>query len=213
MKKRILAGLMLSASACLLLAGCGEKSLTDTSVLIHKDGSVTAAIYEEFDTSVYSSEELEAFISEAVCAYNLDTCGVAESHNDDSESALSIVIDSIEYQDGKAVLNMVYASCADYIAFNSEADQSLVQLASGTVAGAKEAGLDLAGLSLKSADGTETISGADLKDDAYIVFAEGSKTIVTEGKITYTSDDVTVNSEDTAVITEQGNVSCIVFKK
>ena len=211
MKLKYVRGLACLLFTTAILSGCGSKvSLDTTSIYIDKDGTVKSAVYEEFDTSVYSEEELKLFIEGEVIAYNKQSVGQEAAYAKDSSSDLAAAIESLEMKGGDAVLKMDYASCADYLGFNDE-DDSIKQLAAGTVKGAKDSGIDLDEFSLLSADGTERISGKNLDDDLYIVIAEGKTDIKVDGTIQYATDDVTVN-KDLAAISSDGTLSCIVFK-
>ena len=171
------------------------------------------AAYEEvkYDGQIYySEEELKLFIEGEVIAYNKQSVGQEAAYAKDSSSDLAAAIESLEMKGGDAVLKMDYASCADYLGFNDE-DDSIKQLAAGTVKGAKDSGIDLDQFSLLSADGTERISGKNLDEDLYIVIAEGKTDIKVDGTIQFATDDVTVN-KDLAAISSDGTLSCIVYK-
>lgn len=206
-----LAGLVLITA---VLGGCGSSggpSLDSTSVYLRQDGSVASAVYEEFDTDSYSLDELRVFVEDAVRAYNQEAAGAAEAYSDKSKTPLDIAISSLEAKNGEAVLKMEYASAEDYIAFNRQ-DEMLTQLASGTVDGAKAAGIDLAKIELVSADGKEKLTAADLGSEYYIVFAEGTADLTVEGKIAYASEDVELDGSSKASIDSKENLSCIIYK-
>lgn len=207
-----LAGLILITA---VLGGCGSSggpSLDSTSVYLRQDGSVASAVYEEFDTDSYSLEELRVFVEDAVRAYNQEAVGAAEAYSDNKDKIpLDIAISSLAAKNGEAVLKLEYASAEDYIAFNRQ-DEMLTQLASGTVDGAKAAGIDLAKVALVSADGKEKLTGADLGSEYYIVFAEGTAELMVEGRIAYTSEDVKLDGSSKANIDSKEALSCIIYK-
>lgn len=212
MMKRFVKGIACAVLTAALLAGCGHKSEPDTTtVYIRKDGSVASAVYEPFDTKVYSKDELKEFVEDAVIAYNQKNAGEAAAYGKYADEPLSLVISSLDFNDGNAVLKMEYASCDDYMQFN-KSEGSLLQMASGTVAGAKEAGIDLSSFEFLNSDGTDSISGGDLDDGYYVVFVEGTSTIMVEGSIRYATADVTIEDKDTAQVSSDGTLSCIVFK-
>ncbi|MDY2628181.1 MAG: hypothetical protein SOW08_07690 [Lachnospiraceae bacterium] len=212
MKLRFVKGIACVMLVSALLGGCGQKGELDTtSVYIRKDGSVASAVYEPFDKKVYSEDELQVFIEDAVSAYNQKNAGTAAAYIDDTEEPLSVAISSLEVKDDTAVLKMEYSSCDDYVRFN-ESEGTFVQLASGTVAGAGEAGIDMSGFELLNAEGTEKVSGSEVDGGYHVVFAEGTATIVVEGSIQYATSDVKIEDKDTAQIASDGALSCIVFK-
>lgn len=212
MKMRFVKGLVCVMLASAFLGGCGNnKELDTTSVYIRKDGSVASAVYEEFDTNTYSEDELQTFVEDAVNAYNQKNVGTAAAYMDDTDEELAVAITSLDVEKGDAVLKMEYASCGDYMQFN-EGEGSFVQLASGTVAGAAEAGIDMNQFELIEVDGSETIKGSYVDDKYYVVFAEGNSTIVVDGTIVYATSNVTVDSKDTAQVSSIGELSCIIFK-
>lgn len=207
-----LAGLILVTT---VLGGCGSSggpSLDSTSVYLRQDGSVASAVYEEFDTDSYSLDELKAFVEDAVRAYNQEAVGAAEAYMDNKgKTPLDIAISSLETKNGQAVLKMEYASAEDYIAFNQQ-DETLTQLASGTVDGAKAAGIDLSKVDLVSTDGKQELTAAELGGDYFIVFAEGNAELMVEGKIAYASEDVKLDGSSKAIIDSKEDISCIIYK-
>ncbi len=206
-----LAGLILVTT---VLGGCGSSggpSLDSTSVYLGQDGSVASAVYEEFDTDSYSLDELKAFVEDAVRAYNQETVGTAEAYMDKGKTPLDIAISSLEAKNGQAVLKMEYASAEDYIAFNQQ-DEMLTQLASGTVDGAKAAGIDLSKVDLVSTDGKQELTAAELGSDYFIVFAEGNAELMVEGKIAYASEGVKLDGSSKAIIDSKEDISCIIYK-
>lgn len=212
MKLKFVKGLTCMMLVSAMLGGCGQKvELDTTSVLVRKDGSVSSAVYEPFDTDTYSKDELQVFVEDAVRAYNQSQSGVAEAYTEDADGSLLVAIDSLEVKDGNAVLRMEYASCDVYMQFN-ENEGSLVQLASGTASGASGSGIDMSKFELLDTDGTEKISGTDVDSDFHVIFVEGNATIMVDGTIQYATEDVQVEDKNTAQVSSSGELSCIVFK-
>ncbi|MDD7390656.1 MAG: hypothetical protein PUG60_13605 [Lachnospiraceae bacterium] len=210
--KRFVKGIACAVLAAAVLGGCGQKAELDTtSVYIRKDGTVASAVYEEFDTKTYDKDDLKVFVEDAVSAYNQKYAGTAGVYTKDAAEPLSAAVTSLDFEDGNAVLKMEYASCEDYMQFN-ESEGSLVQLASGTVSGAKEAGIDMSSFELLNSEGTDKINGGDVDDGYHVVFAEGTSAIVVEGSILYATADVKIEDKNTVQIASEGTLSCIVFK-
>lgn len=211
MKLKFVKGLTCLMLFSVMLGGCGQEGkLDETSVYIRKDGSVSSAVYEPFDTKVYDKEELQKFVEDAVKAYNQSQSGTAEAYADDTDESLVVAIDSLEVEDDNAVLRMEYASCNDYLQFN-ESEGSMVQLASGTVSGAADSGINLSQFTLLDMEGAK-VDSEEIDGDYYMVFAEGNSTIVVDGTIQYTTSDVQIKDDDTALVSSSGGLSCIVFK-
>lgn len=212
MKRKFVRGLTCMVFALALLGGCGRiRDLDETSVYIRKDGSVSSAVYEPFDTDIYKEEDLQRFVEDAVSAYNQSTVGSAKAYTKDSDESLLVAIDSLEVKGDDAVLKLEYASCEDYLKFN-EAEGSILQLASGTVAGAGEAGIDMSRMELLNAEGTDKISGNDIDEAYHVVFVEGTASLAVEGSVQYVSADVKVEDKDMVQVDSKGTLSCIVFK-
>ncbi|MDO5409223.1 MAG: hypothetical protein Q4F21_02085 [Lachnospiraceae bacterium] len=212
MKLRFVKGLTCLMLAVALIGGCGHKAEMDsTSVYIRKDGSVSSAVYEPFDTGTYKKKELEVFVEDAVKAYNQSEAGTAAAYTDDTEKKLKAAITSLEVKKGDAILKMEYASCDDYMKFNKD-EGSMVQLASGTVKGAADAGIDMSQFELLNTEGTEKISASDVDDKYHVLFVEGTSKIIVEGTIQYATADVKISEKDTAEVSSSGALSCIIFK-
>lgn len=211
MKLKFVKGLTCLMLFSVMLGGCGQdRKLDETSVYIRKDGSVSSAVYEPFDTGIYNKEELQVFVEDAVRAYNQSQSGVAEAYADDTDEALLVAVDSLKVEGDNAVLMMEYASCEDYLQFN-ESEGSIVQLASGTVSGAANSGIDLSQFELLDMEGAK-VSGEEIDGNYHMIFVEGTSTIVVEGTIQYATEDVQLKEDDTASVSSSGGLSCIVFK-
>ncbi len=212
MRLRFVKGIACAMLVSVLFGGCGQKGELDTtSVYIRKDGSVSSAVYEPFDVGIYSKDELQVFVEDAVSAYNQKNAGVAAAYTDDTKELLSVAISSLEVKDSTAALKMEYASCEDYLQFN-ESEGSLSQLASGTVEGAVSAGIDMSRIEVLTAEGTDKVKGDELDSEYHVVFVEGTSVIVVEGTIKYVTAGVTIEDKDTAQVSSDGALACIVFK-
>lgn len=209
MNKKLLTSLLCFLLVISTLAGCGVK-LSDTSLYVHKDGSIEAAVYEPFDTKVYQEADLVAFLEETVGAYNQAAANVTAVYAKDSKESIPVAIDSVKVESDQAIMNMIYASSEDYIAFN-EGDASITELICGKVADQAALGCNLSEFSLVNADGesySETLS-----DTANFVVVEGDKKILVEGKIICVSKGVVVEDKKTVTITPEAGRCLIVFSK
>lgn len=218
MKKGLVRGAAV-LTACLMLAGCGgHYSLKDTGILVHKDGSVESAIYEDFDTNQFSIDALKSFAEQEVITYNQAEAGLSYAYADDEEletlenAELSAWINEVSEEDGKAILKMSYASGEDYVAFN-DAEGNYTVLTCGTVSQASEQGVNLSGFVFHS-EKEEDVPATALRDKWYYVYLQGAGQITVEGRICYLSDGLTMaeDSKSMAVSESAESPVCIIFK-
>lgn len=213
MNKKLLTSLLCFLLVITAFTGCGVK-LTDTSIYVHKDGSLEAAVYEAFDSAAYDEAELTAFLEETVIAYNQVNGAAAAAYAKDAKKeakdGIPVAIDAVKVKNGVAILEMTYASCEDYMAFNV-GDDSVTTLISGAVSEQKELGCDLNAFTLVDTNGESY--GEALDEDARFVVVEGNQKILVEGKIVCVSKGVSVEDKKTAVVTPEAGRSVIVFSK
>ncbi len=187
MKKKIIGILLI---VCIMMAcGCAEKE-TDadtTTVFVHKDGTITDAIVEEFTAGYYDAAELQTMTNKELTAYNQTTGDVS-----------SAVLSRYEVADGLAKVFIDFKTAKDYAAFN-ETDCFF-----GTVADAYEAGYDL-DVTLKSVSGDETLDkNALLEKGKYsILLIEEHVDVVTYKKILYKSANVDIIDDNHARVSNE----------
>ena len=218
MKKGLLQGAAV-LTACLMLTGCsGHYSLKDTGILVHKDGTVQSAIYEDFDSSQFSIDALKAFAEQEVITYNESAGCLAYAYADDKEletaenAELAAWIDEVSESDGKAIVKMSYASGQDYVSFN-DAEANYTVLTCGTVAQASEQGVNLSDFIYHS-DKEEDVPSTEFKDKWYYVYLQGAGQVTVEGRICYLSDGLT-QSEDSKSMAVSDSAEapvCIIFR-
>lgn len=108
MKKHMMTGVLLLM--LLLCSACGSKNLQADSVeentlLIKQDGSVQAAILEEFDREYYDIDEARVFIEDAVAEYN------------EAEGKDSVIFNDLKispFDDDKVCLILTYKDMDTY---------------------------------------------------------------------------------------------------
>lgn len=112
----------LTAILLMMLVGCSDAAEEQTSISIDKNGKVSQRIIESFDQTYYNFEEFQTLVTETVAGYN------------NSQDGEKIVIKECKYNEKQSlvILNLSYASCLDYKAFNQR------ELYNGTLESAKE---------------------------------------------------------------------------
>lgn len=104
---------MISVLFILLLGSCSKEELfitadniTFNTILVKRNGSLYAAIVEDFDKSYYNLGELNEFVAQEVNEYNKKAGGK------------EVTIEELKLVNGKVVLILGYSKMAHYSAFN-----------------------------------------------------------------------------------------------
>lgn len=197
------------------LAGCGQNKTPEvSSVSISKDGEIAHQIIGSFEQSNYQMDGLSALASERVSEYCND-------HGSDS-----VVLESVEEEESKVLIQFHYASPQDYSEFNHR------ELFVGSFEEADAQGYHLDGVAFVSSDGKPKeigdIEEGDTKRVVIVATKSGEDLLVnTYGKVLYinqsaTSDlDVTFSGKTGAYIShpiaesesaDQSVLSYIVFE-
>lgn len=197
--------------AAVLLAGCAGSSAATSvfspetsSIFVTREGAVSSAIVESYEEKDYYSEEgLKAFAQESVDAYN-------QAAGTDKAVALK----SCSMKDGKASLVFEYGSGNDLVQFAKEYEDAANQVQSLEVSTVADA---LAKGKLKDVTYVDVKKKAPASADAatsdgalHAVEVEGAVTLQTEGRVVYTSENVTLADDFTAQ-TPEGK-SYIIFR-
>lgn len=197
MKKKIISILLI---VCIMMVcGCTEKK-TDadtTTVFVHRDGTLTDAIVEEFTAGYYDAAELQTMTNKELTAYNQTTGNVN-----------SAVLSRYEVTDGLAKVFIDFKSAEDYAAFN-ETDCFF-----GTVADAYAAGYDL-DVTLKSVAGDETLDkNALLEKGKYNILLIGEHVdVITYKKILYKSANVDLIDDNHARVSNEAEGLAYILVK
>lgn len=176
---------LLLSFSCLFLffcAGCGSNFDT-TTLVFEKNGDIKQYVVEDFDTAVYSIDELNDFNNKQVNELN------------SKKGEVVVIIDKSEVVNNKTNIVMTYKENSSYYDLNSKV------IYYGTANGAKNAGYGLSN-KVKSIENEMTLTvdeWSDMTDEKVIIVSEYVN-IKTPSKILYVSDGVTINDSDEATI-------------
>lgn len=191
MKKSIL--VMVFCCVAIFLLGCNTQNTINieetksNTIFIKNDGTIQAATVETFDKDYYSSEELEAFITENMNDYN-EANNKTANNEEQSESNPAISLESLKVDKGYAVLVLNYASIEDYNAFN---EKSMVFTTLSDVNG-KE--ITLPDVYVSASDGAYVAPEVVLKNEKYKVIIVNDQTdLIIDGKIKYFTNGKLIN--------------------
>ena len=178
----------------LLVIYCHLVSVAQT--ICNADGTVTDAVVEDFDTSVYDEEAFETYVKDAVAALQTE-------YGEDS-----VKLDSFSVDNGKANIYMTFAS-ADYLAVFDK-----VTCFNGTVALAMASDYDFDGNFVTvnggvasttdasgNADGTDATSNTNYKvlicEEPAVYEVPGTIVMISSQYVTMLSESsVRVDSEE-----------------
>ncbi len=207
----LLAAVMLAA---LLLGGCSKSDNFEPQqdcLYVRENGTVAEALFEVLDQDYYSADGLQAFIEDAVTRYNADAAGVARAYPEEDEQ-LPVTIGTLEVdEEGNVTLIMEYATTSHYIGFNGK-DGLAQQLSTGSVESAIAVGIDL-DLGLTDEDG-DTVSVETIEDHGSyrVVLMQGTAELQVQGRVMYTSSNVTRISKNTVSVDAGDSVAYIIFR-
>ena len=193
--------LTLALALVLCITGCKNDvkvtEFDESTLVIHKDGSVTEIMIDSFEQDYYSQSDLESYIDEQVKAYNR-----SNPSSSDEEGAVSIKKDKVVVEGETARVELTYEGADDYEAFN------LVELELTT---ADDVTGDAMMLKYRDAEGNQ-VSYMDLEDlEKYqAVIVHTTTQAAVDGKIAYVSDNVTMIDDSTAKC--EGTLSVIIYK-
>lgn len=170
-----------------------EEVKADT-ILLKNDGTIQAATIEAFDKDYYSSEELEAFITEKINEY----IGA-------NTTEPSIAIESLKVKNGTAILLLKYTNLKDYNAFN---EKSVIFT---TTEAAKGEEVTLPEVFVSASDGAYVAPEVALKNSKYKVIVLNDNTeLVVDGKIKYFTNGKLISKSKFQTSGE--NESVVVYK-
>lgn len=192
--KKWRAAFLMVCIACLLCACQKETDVDTNTVIIDKKGQITEAIVEEFNQPYYDLDELKSNIEGQIASYNTQ-----------SGSEETVTLDNIELTDQTVHVNITFADHNAYTGFNEK------ELFAGTVADAYSAGYEFP--QMQQTDGT-AISQADVLElgEKHVVILEEQQQVRVPGKITHTSEGVSLVDDKTAVNLNEGQKAFIIYE-
>ncbi len=195
------------------LTGCSSGRAfepTGNGLYVSRDGVISTAFIVDVDESYYSEEDMRTFCETEVSEFNASQGASATAYQDNAaeDETLPVAIESFTYGD-QAQLILTYASTDAYLAFNADDPASATALmyaeAQNTV-GMPEISL------VSVEDGSRVAAGSVVGDDRLkILMVEGAVNVQVQGRLVYTSENVTVTGEDTATTSADGS-SYLVFR-
>lgn len=217
--KRMLA-LALAAACLFSLTGCSLFSHSyepsGTGIYIASDRTVTSAEITSFDNSSfdtprYIAADFRTYATDTVKAFNTDKAGIALTSASETEEALPVSIEKLEFDEDTVTLILKFQNFQYYLDFYGTTEAVPVRsLVVGSVADGISSGLDLTGL--VDADG-KTASAEDVKANTEytLVMLTGETEVQCEGKIVYYSGTMRYVDKYTVVSSGSGP-EFIIFK-
>ena len=195
--------------------------ISDTSVFVRRNGTVLAANVEDFSADYYDVSEFTAeWLEPEVKKYNYSTCGVEEAYAKNTTTALGAAINSLTLSGSSLVLQMDFATTADYLAFNKQVDVYFANWKTFTVV--TIADHDIEGLTLLDSEGNEvsysSIKEADSTLHMAIVDFGGpvptgfTGKFVFEGAVKYVSSGISITDENAVRLYESDGLQYIIFE-
>lgn len=207
--KRSTITVILATAMFLGLSGCSNQGDQDaglseeTSISVHKDGSITAVLTDSFEEAYYQLSELENMITEEITAFN------------EKEGEDSIKLEEVMSEGG--IINVVMTfSDSDYYS-----DYMGSVFFMGTVSEALEMGADLDRTLFDVRDMASTINGTQIPDadKSYILITDETMNISpvafeTFGQILYVSGGLIADADNNIARAEGPTeaLSYIVFE-
>lgn len=213
MKKRIV--LAMAALMMVSAAGCkkGSENRLDVSGLYVKtDLSIVGTFVEPFEKSYYNETELRLMVEDEIKSYNKEKVKVEAFSDEDvkSDVNLPISLDSVDVKDKQATVIMEYDSGEDYVSFNESYVIGEKKGSTVHTSLVKDSLDQLEGNFVTEKGKSVTLDEIKSHGDYKMLYVDFDTTVKVEGKVTYISDNVTVESDNT-VTTTSGQGSIIIF--
>lgn len=175
---------LLLGATCLFfifLTACGSRTIGKTTLEFMKTGSIKLHIIEDWDSSLYDFDEMNAMNQQEVNKYN------ASSH--------SVTILSSELKNGQARVVMEYANDDSYFDLNKKV------LFYGTATSAKSAGYNLVG-KVNATDGSGELEPASWNemDTERVMIVSENIDVIAPSDIIYYGEGVTITGSDSATV-------------
>lgn len=202
--------LLLAVAAVMLVVGCSKKdkeaseseSKRNATLIIDEQNQIVITYTETFDKSYYNKEELESKVTEELSEFNKTT-----SNNS------SAVLESLEVNEGKAVLKIRFAdgeTYTDYVKEYVKPDKE-AELFVGTYKEAVSAGYTFSG-KYTSGEDLSAVTSKEFEetDNLMVVYTNEEHKILVPGDIMYFGD--TVSLDKGLAITSGAKENYIIYK-
>ncbi len=197
--------------------------VTESSLFVRRDGSITSADVEDFNEDYYDADEFEeSYLEPAVLSYN-EKQGYSYTRASETEETLPVAIDSVTNEDGVLTLQLDYKDASEYLAFNKEINEYYSSWDTFVVCAYE----DLAdyGISMDTSfidtDGnavdTNTVNTTSGLYACVINFGGAMPTgfsgkIQFEGEVVYTTEGIYIQSENAVHLYDSDGLQYILFK-
>ncbi len=180
----------LLCTAVVLLGGCSQEDQSAWSpqepdaISVSSDGSVKEIVQESLEEAYYDADELNDMIISSVEAYN-------QEHGEDA-----VVVERYEAEDREVTLELLYASGADFAAFNN------VEYFQGSIISAQLEGylFDVSFYRVKDGEPGETaVDSSTVFQDmsAEVLIVQAPLEVHIDGKVKFISTNAGMISEST----------------
>ncbi|GHU42839.1 hypothetical protein FACS1894111_07420 [Clostridia bacterium] len=179
-----------------LCTACGKSiDVKESTLIFHKNGSITGAIREKLEKNYYSGEELQTYINQRISDYTAE-------HGKNSVKLSRFATEGQDVAAGEVIADISYASYEDYAGFNE------IDLYMGTIPQALAAGYDLSG-SFQTTDASkdQPLTDGKLPSDAKatsglkMIALNEAVNVKVPGSIYYVSaEHIKVLNKDTAQV-------------
>lgn len=205
-----------------MLVGCGNgtpkiEKAEQSGIYLTEEGNVTVFMVETFDKEYYDAAELEQMILSEIEDYNA-TANAGEDGTAAEDGTVAVqLVDILSPAEkstsvsgentGTITVQMEYATCADYTAFNGKV------LFFGTIAQAEASGYPVK-TDLKSVAGDEVLKKADTSamSENHILVFEESIAVHVPYEVLYVSEGVTVDGKTVVFEGTEGKVATVIMK-
>lgn len=208
----VLAAVVISITACSAIGKSAGKDLSENSVIIDKEGSVSWASVEPYEDSDGTEEELRTWIENKISDFNSSLGKPASSANTDNGEKLPVAIASVKTGSGTATVITEYDTPSRLIEFSQEVGDYNVPFTVLEIGRIASIGQNFDGVSFKDEKGNAVDSQTAKSDNQKLaVKAEGQGLVKTEKAVLYVSSNCTLKDSNTVQTGSEG-ASYIILK-
>lgn len=196
--------------------------ITESSLFIRRDGTISAADVEEFSEDYYDIDEFtEDYVEPVVISYN-EQQGLAYAYADETDETLPVAINSITVEDDVLTLQLDYASAEDYLAFNKEINEYFSDWETFVIClydELEEYGIAI-DVTLYDEDGNEVDLEDEDTSELYVCVLgfngdmpiEFSGRLQFEGEVVYITEGIEIESSNIVTVDDSESLQYIIFK-